>query len=453
MSYLVNTPCGQVLGVKSKNEGVVAFKGVRYATARRFEYPTQVTHWEGIYDASKYGSCCYQPRSFYNEEEVKEKVFYYNEFRKGEVYSYSEDCLFLNIFVKESVKEGDNLPVIVYIHGGGFKGGCGHEKHFDEPVWPLKDVIAVTINYRLGPLGFMCLEELKDEEGRIGNFGLYDQYTALKWIKDNISSFGGNPNNITIMGQSAGAMSVQQLCMSPLTEGLFHKAVMSSGGGVNKILATPKPDKYYEVAKKTKGFTNSKTIEELKNVPVEELFKAWDKARKETKGVMMPASPVVDGKFIIDTGDNILKNNKHRHIPYILGANSEDMMAPFMYNMAKKWCDAQDIPSYAYLFNHQLPGDDNGAWHSSDLWYFFGTHRNSWRPMNEIDDALSEAMVTYLTNFAKEGNPNGGNLPNWKDSNKKQKEVMHLGNGIISMNKTKKAKLWYNLFTKKAVGE
>ena len=131
MDYIVNTPCGQVKGVKGRVEGSAEYKGIRYANANRFEYPKQVTHWEGVYDASHYGACSYQPRAFYNEEENLKKIFYYNEFRKGETYTYSEDCLFLNIFTPKSAKEGDNLPVLIYIHGGGFTGSCGHEKHFD----------------------------------------------------------------------------------------------------------------------------------------------------------------------------------------------------------------------------------------------------------------------------------------------------------------------------------
>ena len=115
--------------------------------------------------------------------------------------------------------------MLVYIHGGGFTGGCGHEKHFDEPVWPTKGVIGVTLNYRLGPMGFVCLPQLKEEAGFTGNYGLYDQMTAISWVKDNIAAFGGDPENITIMGQSAGAASVQLHSTSPLTKGLFSKAV------------------------------------------------------------------------------------------------------------------------------------------------------------------------------------------------------------------------------------
>lgn len=452
MEYIINTPCGPIKGVRGRIEGTVAYKGIRYATAKRFEYPRLVTKWDGIYDASNYGNCSYQPRAFYNEEEVVKKVFYYNEFRKGEKYTYSEDCLFLNIWTKEGVNENDNLPVIIYIHGGGFTGGCGHEKHFDCPNWPTKGVIAVTINYRLGPLGFLCLEELKEESGITGNYGLYDQLAAINWIRNNIKSFGGNPSNITIMGQSAGAMSVQQLSLSPISEGLFQKAVMSSGGGVSKLMNTPKPEKYYAFWNKVKELCNVETLEEFKCISVDVLFDSWIKAKKEVKIMGMPVSPVIDGKLIVDNGCNILKTNKHHKIPYMAGSNSEDIIPPIISKMSFKWCLKQEVSSYSWLFNHQLPGDDNGAWHSSDLWYWFGTLDNCWRPLEKTDYELSDKMTTYLTNFAKSGNPNDNKLIEWKQVGKKQKKVMHF-NSKSKMNKVNKFKLWYNLFTNKAVGE
>ena len=140
MEYMITTPCGQLQGCAGSMPGVAAYKGIRYATAGRWEYPRQVTSWEGVYDATQYGSCSYQPRAFYDEENVVEKYFYYNEFRKGATYTYSEDCLFLNIFTPDTARAGDQLPVLIYIHGGGFTGGCGHEKHFDGPVWPMKGI-------------------------------------------------------------------------------------------------------------------------------------------------------------------------------------------------------------------------------------------------------------------------------------------------------------------------
>lgn len=449
MEKILNTPCGMIKGIKENDSKVISYKGIRYATAKRFEYPTIVEKWDGIYDATNFGNCSYQPRAFYDEKEMVKKVFYYNEFRKDEQYTYSEDCLFLNIWTKDSEEKSDLLPVIIYIHGGGFTGGCGHEKHFKTPKWPLKDVIAVTINYRLGPLGFACIQDFKDDEGVVGNYGLYDQLTAIKWVKNNIESFGGNPNNITIMGQSAGAMSVQHLCLSSLTKGLFTKAVMSSGGGVSKLLATPKPEKRYKLWEKVKEISKVQTYEELKTIPVEQLFESFDKARKELKIMGMPASPVVDGKLITN---NVELEYAINNISYMVGSNSEDIIPPIIFGMAHKWSSMQKNTCYCWMFDHQLPGDDNGAWHSSDLWYWFNTLENCWRPLTEDDYKLSDSMTTYLTNFAKSGNPNGEGLTTWEATNKKNKKVLHL-NQNIKMKKVKKSKLWYNMFTNENVGE
>ncbi len=451
MNYMVNTPCGVIQGCKCKLEGVVAFKGIRYANAKRFEYPIQVTHWEGVYEALKYGHCAYQPRTFSDGEKNMKRIFYYNEFRKGETYTYSEDCLFLNIWKPDSSNEDSKLPVIVYIHGGGYTGGCANEKHFDDPIWPTKNVITVTINYRLGPLGFSCFEEQANSDGFTGNYGLYDQITAIKWVKDNILSFGGNPNNITIMGQSAGAMSVQALCLSDFTRGLFHKAVMNSGGGVHTFLSAKSPEKLYPYWNKVMELAGCKTFEDFKCIPVEKIFEAWFAAKQQMKGYILPTSPIIDGRLITTTQKNILKNNQQHHIPYMLGSTSEDMMPPLIYNMAHKYCKVQEIPSYCWMFTQQLPGDNNGAWHSSDLWYFFGTLANCWRPMTEGDYKLSSQMVDYLCNFARTGNPNGEKLPEWKPITNKQNKSMHFGNNESAMKKVKKGKLWINMITKKQV--
>ena len=150
------------------------------------------------------------------------------------------------------------MPVLIYIHGGGFTGGCGHEKHFDGPVWAKKGVVAVTINYRLGPMGFACLPELTDEAGHSGNYGLFDQLTAIKWVKNNISAFGGDGEKITIMGQSAGEMSVQHLCQSVLSEGLFRSAVMSSGVSLGSFM-TGTLEKRYDFWKEVMDKTGAKT--------------------------------------------------------------------------------------------------------------------------------------------------------------------------------------------------
>ena len=451
MDYLVKTPCGELQGCAGRIPGVAAYKGIRYATAGRWEYPKQVTAWEGVYDAAQYGNCAYQPRAFYNEEDVVEKIFYYNEFRKGETYTYSEDCLFLNVFTPDTAKEGDKLPVLVYIHGGGFTGGCGHEKHFDIPVWPTKGVIGVTLNYRLGPLGFLCLPELKQEAGFTGNYGLFDQMTAIKWVKDNIASFGGDPENITIMGQSAGAMSVQQLCLSPLTDGLYQKAVMSSGGGVSKSLSASLPEKSYDFWHAVMEHAGCRDLAEFRELPAQKLFATWQNLKKSMKGG--GCSPCLDGRFVVGTGTELLQAKKQKQIHYMAGSTSEDMMPPILYQMAKDWCAAQEEKSYAWFFDRRLPGDDNGAWHSSDLWYWFGTLENCWRPMTKKDYDLSNQMTDYLANFCKFGDPNGAGLTAWLPMTRGQSKVLCLGEADTHMGKADMLKLTKTMLTNKAVGE
>ena len=454
MNYTITTPCGPIQGCPGKNPGTVAYKGIRYATAGRWEHPRQVTHWDGVYDATHYGNCAYQPRAFYNEAEMPEKAFYYNEFRKGETYTYSEDCLFLNVFAPDTATEGSKLPVLVYIHGGGFNGGCGHEKHFDEPVWPVKGVIGVTLNYRLGPLGFACLPQLQEEAGKTGNYGLYDQHTAISWVKANIAAFGGDPENITVMGQSAGAMSVQQHCLSPKSAGLFHKAVMSSGGGVSKLMSAAKPEKNFAFWQAVMDRAGCADLAAFRALPVDQLYTVFQKARKEIKGGAMVISPVIDGELVVGTGVDILNAKKHMDIPYMAGSTSEDVMPPIIYAMGRDWCAAQEKPSYAWFFDRRLPGDDNGAWHSSDLWYWFGTLDNCWRPMEQKDLDLSEQMVSYLCHFAKTGNPNhSGELPTWIASDKTQKRVLRLGEKDTHMGKASAVKLTWTMLTNKAVGE
>lgn len=446
MYYTVKTHCGEIRGTKTDLDGVIAYKGIRYATAKRFEYPVEVTSWEGIYDATEYGACAYQPRSFYNEEDMPKKIFYYNEFRKGEEYCYSEDCLFLNIFTPEAPAE--KLPVIVYIHGGGYTGGCGHEKHFDIPVWPRKGVIGITLNYRLGPLGFMVLPELKEEAGKCGNYGLYDQLCAIKWVKHNIEAFGGDPDNITIMGQSAGGMSVQQHCLSPLSKGVFHKAVMSSGGGVSKALTAASPEKNYEFWQSVMEKCGAKNLEEFRKTPVETLFRVWQENKKATMGG--GCSPCIDGELVVDAGHSVLASGNQHHIPYMIGTTSHDVMPPILYSMAKSWCKAQSTPAYLWFFERNLPGDDHGAWHSSDLWYWFGTLKNCWRPFTEKDYALAEEMTDRLCAFARSADPNAEGYTEWSSGGDK---ALTLGDKETALSNPSKLKLWVTMFTNKAPGE
>ena len=318
-------------------------------------------------------------------------------------------------------------------------------------MWPTKGVIGVTLNYRLGPLGFVCLPELKQEAGFTGNYGLYDQMTAIRWVKDNIAAFGGDPENITIMGQSAGAMSVQQHCLSPLTEGLFQKAVMSSGGGVSSALAATLPEKSYDFWHAVMEANGCRSLAEFRELPAEKLFATWQNLKKTLKGG--GCFPVLDGRFVVGTGTELLKAKRQKPIPYMAGSTSEDIMPPIIYQMAKNWCAAQEEKSYAWFFDRRLPGDDNGAWHSSDLWYWFGTLSNCWRSMTKKDYALSEQMTDYLTNFCKYGDPNGAGLTAWLPMTKGQGKVLCLGEEDTHMGKADMLKLTKTMLTNKAVGE
>jgi para-nitrobenzyl esterase len=352
----------------------------------------------------------------------------------------------LNIWVSEDAQPDSKLPVLVYIHGGGFTGGCGHEKHFDGPVWPTRGVIAVTLNYRLGPMGFLCLPELAEEAGHTGNYGLFDQLCALRWIRDNIASFGGDPENITIMGQSAGAASVQLLSQSPLTKGLFQRAVMSGGCGLGGMMGGATPEKRYDFWKAVMALCGCQTLAQFRAVAPQKLFEAWDTAKKQVKGGGMAAAPVTDGLLSV-------KGGTPHEIPYMVGSNSHDIAPPVLYNMGRKFCARRQQPSYFWYFERNLPGDANGAWHSADLWYWFGTLPNCWRPMEERDYQLSSQMVEYLCNFVKHGDPGDPSLPAWLPCTAKNKAVLRLRDRDTAMGKPSITKMIHTMFTNKAVGE
>ena len=443
--YIITTPCGKICGAPAKIEGIVAYKGIRYATAGRFEYPKEVTSWDGVYDATEYGACAYQARAFCNEADLPEKRFNYNEFRKGEVYRYSEDCLFLNVFTP--AQEMEKMPVILYIHGGSFTGGCGHEKQFDIPVWPLRGVIGVTINYRIGPLGFAVLPELKQEAGKTGNYGLYDQLVAIRWIKRNIAAFGGDPENITIMGQSAGAMSVQQHCLSPMSRGLFHKAVMCSGGGISRALTAASPEKHYKFWEMIMKKCGAKNLCEFRKVPAEKLYAVWLENKKESMGG--GCTPCIDGELVVGAGHRILAKKGQHRIPYMIGTTSHDILPPILYSMASKWCKRQDTPAYLWFFERNLPGDDCGAWHSSDLWYWFGTLDNCWRPFREKDRLLAKEMTDRLCAFARSGDPNPSDYVKWRAGGR---SALIMGDHDTMQKRPSTLKLWITMFTHKDPG-
>ena len=223
---------GEIQGILAGTPGVYIYKGIPYAAPPvgelRWKSPMPVISWEGIKVTDTYGPAAMQPPR-------QPGSFYYKEFFTDDGHQISEDCLYLNVYTPVPGKTDAGLPVAMYIHGGAFASGYCYEKQFlGGEEWATHGVILVTINYRLNIFGFLAHPDLSFENtnGVSGNYGILDQIAALKWVKNNIQQFGGDPNNITILGQSAGAISVQHLVSSPLSKDLMQKAIIQSGGGV-----------------------------------------------------------------------------------------------------------------------------------------------------------------------------------------------------------------------------
>lgn len=405
----VTTPCGEIQGIEM-GSGITAFRGIRYATAGRWEYPRQVTKWEGVYDATHFG-----PNSMTAPPRSATPGFYDIEFRLGLDYTYSEDGLMLNVYAPN---DAEKAPVIVYIHGGAYMGGSGWDKVFCDPHWTRKGCVAVTLNYRLGIFGSCALPEVEAEAGHTGNFNIYDQLTAMEWIHDNIAAFGGDPENITLMGQSAGARSVQMLVGSPRMKGIIKHAVMSSGGGVPNNLFQTVPT-YEEVKEFWADWQAStgKNLSELRAMDAGELMGTMGMlfGKHGFQKVISFVSPCYDNADFPTPGTHPELPDGWLEIPYLCGGNTQDIV-PGMDENALNWCAQRPVESFAYRFARQLPGDDQGAFHSADLWYWFGTLENCWRPWEGGDYALSNRMIGYLVNFAKTGNPNGEGLPQWNSA-------------------------------------
>ncbi len=408
----INTKCGKIKGINQ--EDCYEFRGIRYAKAGRWEYPKQVERFDSTYDATEFKDCSIQHRAFLDDAKVN--AFYHKEFRQGLKFSYSEDCQYLNIY---SPKNADNCPVFIYIHGGSFTGGSSNEHHINGTNFAKNGVIFISFNYRLNAFGFCSHPDIADDEGVCGNYGLFDQVTAIKWVKDNIESFGGNPNNITLAGQSAGAMSVDILMSSPLCKNLFQNAIMMSGGGIQREIARPlTPEKTREFWEQIIEYADCGNIYDLKKVDKEVLWRAWDRACKENNPMtMLYTMPVYDGKLLTKDTFNMKTIPK---MPKIIGLTKNDMFPIILKGIDKKWVKADSQSDcYIYLFARDLPGDNKGAWHSRDLLYAFSALDKSYRAYETIDYDVSNQLAKSFIAFAKTGNPNCNAIPKWEKGGKK----------------------------------
>lgn len=434
----VKTKYGTLEGIDK--EGCSAFFGVPYAKPPvgelRWKAPQPPEPWDGMREAKEFSHRAWQMQELYHEDKNAPEMPFINygrEFYADPAYvpPMDEDCLYLNVWTPAHSAE-EKLPVAFWIHGGAFMNGYGSEMEFDGEAFAKKGVILVTINYRLGPLGFLCHPALKDENGLCGNYGSLDQIAALQWVRENIAAFGGDPDRITIFGQSAGAMSVETLICSPLTKGMFAGAILQSGGSYKTHFTHDIPmEMAMEVGKVFSEATGANTVEELRAMSPQDVMKAANSMRPGLEKIGFPGLPfvpVIDGKFLIEGNDDYIGSGKHPDIPYMLGSCGDDMGVtaeskaqgihiPLYYgciNWSLHNLELGRKPAYTYIFTRELLGSKDGAFHSSELWYVFNTLGRSWRPKTDGDYELADRMNSYWANFVKTGDPNGDGLPEWK---------------------------------------
>jgi para-nitrobenzyl esterase len=471
----VRTGTGVVAGTKSADGKVAVFKGIPFAAppvgALRWKEPQPVAPWKGVRKATEFGARCMQAR-----------IFADMVFRDS---GPSEDCLYLNVWTP-GISAKTKLPVMVWIYGGGFKAGATSEPRQDGEHLARKGVVIVSMNYRLGILGFFSHPGLTAESAHhaSGNYGLMDQAAALKWVKENIAEFGGDPNNVTIFGESAGSFAVSALMASPLSKGLMHAAIGESGAFFGKTLRA-KP--LAESERRDAVFAESlgmKSLGQLRGLSAEKLLEA---ARSENDNNRF--GPNIDGYFMPARPTEIYAKGEQAHVPLMAGWNRDEGSyqhffgtgqvskenyaakihqlfgeaasealklfpggsdeevkssaalldtADFIALETWKWLEMHlqtgEAAVYRYEFVQVPPASEGHAaeaglaYHSAEIEYVFGTldwKKIAWRPE---DYKLSEQMGAYWTNFAKTGNPNGAGLGAWPMYIRKSGyQVMHLG--------------------------
>ena len=465
----VKIDAGLVSGKTTDDQLVKVFMGIPFAAPPlgdlRWKSPQPVHSWDGI------KACNTSPASAM-QAPPKPFMCWSKEFMAPES-PLSEDCLYLNIWTNAK-SDVDKLPVIVWIHGGAFTGGSGTVPLYNGEGMARKGVVFVTINYRLGIFGFLAHPDLsaESENKTSGNYGILDQIAALKWVKQNIAAFGGNPDNVTIAGQSAGSFSVNVLVVSPFAKGLFHKAIAQSGGmfGKNMMLGQSLQDAERAGVKLTQklGLTS---IAQLRTIKADSLLKIQGRFGLTIDNILLPPP------------SETFTAGKQNDVPLLTGWNADDGVSfgpaptaePFRENAKKQygekaelflklfpantddeakqsqklisqlnfgwnnytWARMQNVygtgKAFLYYFKRVPPGEPNyGAFHSAEFGYALHTLKFWDRPFTAIDYKLEEAMSSYWANFAKSGNPNGNGLPIWQNFGVNRPVIMELGDQIKS---------------------
>jgi para-nitrobenzyl esterase len=417
---MAQTKSGLVAGVALPGKDITVFKGIPFAAPPvgelRWRAPQPVAPWAGIRQADKFMPPAWQ--------DYHVKGSFYDREWGHTPFERSEDCLYLNVWTPAKSAD-EKLPVAVWIYGGGFMSGFAHENEFDGTAFSSKGVIYVSINYRLNAFGFLAHPALDQESGRSGNYGLLDQMAALRWVHENIAAFGGDPSNVFIYGQSAGAGSTIALSFSPLMKGIVHKAAVHSGLG--NFMSRENAYESGRLFVEHCGFQSPLAMRDMPADQLQDCFASFLPKYMAMPGAQrLPFGPYIDNYALFESYDEAVNNGHYNDMQFLMGSTKDDMAgnSPVLWmpraineNMRKFILQNEKLgrkPSYLYFFKRALPGDDSGSWHSCDLWYIHGTLKNCWRPFTEADYKLSDAMVTYWTNFIKTGDPNGAGLPEWK---------------------------------------
>jgi para-nitrobenzyl esterase len=454
---VVQTANGRLQG--SVDNGVASFKGVPFAQPPvgdlRLKAPQPAKSWTGIRKADAFSAGCMQHKDISRGPWVEQYML------QGPI---SEDCLYLNVWAPANLK-GRSLPVYVWFYGGGYTEGAGSIDVYNGANLARRGLIVVTVNYRLGALGFLALPQLSAESPNhaSGNYGFLDGVAALQWLKDNIAAFGGDPAKVTIGGQSAGSGMVHNLCVSPLAKGLFRAAVAESGTSLTNRMRT-----LAEAEKDGLDFIKSKNVsslDELRRLPAEEFIPAPGAPR------VLRFSPILDGWAIPGVPLDVVEAGKANDVPPLTGMQADEGSgnAPQTYgkipatewhkqvqqlygDLASKfeqlypstedaaasivekqsardrgqasmylWCSRasqkQNSKIYTYYFNRATPWPEHpefGAHHTGEVIYMFSNLDKLPRPYTEDDRKVAATASGYLVNYVRTADPNGTGLPKWE---------------------------------------